>query len=63
MVAAKSLEAAQAIEQAQEQAEEQAPEQALEEVHDLDLVVDLEVEALTQDAPAQESFIEESDPV
>jgi hypothetical protein len=55
MVAAKSLEAAQAIEQAQEQ--------ALEGVHDLDLVVDLEVEALTQDAPAQESFMGESDPV
>ena len=63
MVAAKSLEAAQAIEQAQEQAEEQAPEQALEEVHDLDLVVDPDLEVITQDAPAQESFIEESDPV
>jgi len=67
MVAAKSLEAAQAIEQAQDQAEtqasEQAPEQAVEEVHDLDLVVDPDLEVITQDAPAQESFIEESDPV
>ena len=55
MVAAKSLEAAQAVELAQEQALEVVREDAL----DLDPVM----QAPTQDAPAVETPLEESDPV
>lgn len=62
-VAAKSLEAAQAVELAQELAQELGQEQAQEGLRDDSLDTDLVIEVPETDTPGVETPLEESDPV